>query len=113
MFKNEDFCDQTIINGLKEIGFPFKTMRVKGVDNKLSEQILPVTLYEVQKWLRNTRGIFVLIEAPYKTENGLGWSYTCCNKPITDEDDEVCFATGGLYDSYEEALMEGIKGSLY
>ena len=31
---------------------------------------------------------------------------------LTEEDKEVCFASGGFYDSYEEALIEGIKASV-
>ena len=34
------------------------------------------------------------------------------DKPMTEEDKEVCFASGGFYDSYEEALIEGIKASV-
>ena len=67
------------------------------------------TLWEAQKWLREEKGIFVYIDVPWKTDDGLGWSYFCCNKPMTEEDKEVCFASGGFYDSYEEALSEGIK----
>ena len=70
------------------------------------------TLYEAQKWLREEKGIYVMIEAPWETDDGLGWSHICCNKPLTIEDQEVCFATGGFFDSYEEALLEGIKQSI-
>ena len=66
-------------------------------------------LYEAQKFLREEKGIFVYIDVPWKTDDGLGWSYFCCNRPMTEEDKEVCFASGGFYDSYEEALLEGIR----
>jgi hypothetical protein len=70
------------------------------------------TLCEAQKWLREEKGIFVYIDVPWKTDDGLGWSYFCCNKPMTEEDKEVCFASGGFYDSYEEALLEGIRAAV-
>ena len=76
---------------------------------KDSKNIDAPTLWEAQKWLREEKGIFVYIDVPWKTDDGLGWSYFCCNKPMTEEDKEVCFASGGFYDSYEEALSEGIK----
>ena len=79
---------------------------------KDSKNIDAPTLWEAQKWLREEKGIFVYIDVPWKTDDGLGWSYFCCNKPMTEEDKEVFFASGGFYDSYEEALLEGIKAAV-
>ena len=98
MLTEKDYCDYDTYVALEGLGYP-EVMAF----NK------PFLLYEAQKWLREERGIFVYIDVPWKTDGGLGWSYFCCNKPMTEEDKEVCFASGGFYDSYEEALSEGIK----
>lgn len=94
MLTEKDCCDYKTCVALKELGFDWD---------------FEVSLWDAQKWLREEKGIFVMIEAPWKTDDGLGWSYLCCNKPLTEEEQEVCVASGGFYDSYEEALLEGIK----
>ena len=104
MLNNKDYCDYETCVALEELGFPIRRIKVKG-----EEKNVPILLYEAQKWLREEKGIFVYIDVPWKTDDGLGWSYFCCNKPMTEEDKEVCFASGGFYDSYEEALSKGIK----
>ena len=98
MLTEKDYCDYDTYVALEELGYP-EVMAF----NK------PFLLYEAQKWLREEKGIFVYIDVPWKTDGGLGWSYFCCNKPMTEEDKEVCFASGGFYDSYEEALAEGLR----
>ena len=97
MLTEKDYCDYKLVLELKELGYDY--IRREGL----------IHLYDAQKWLREVKGIFVYIDVPWKTDDGLGWSYFCCNKPMTEEDKEVCFASGGFYDSYEEALSEGIK----
>ena len=99
MLENKDYCDYETCVALEELGCPINSL-------------MRLHLYDAQKWLREEKGIFVYIDVPWKTDGGLGWSYFCCNKPMTEEDKEVCFASGGFYDSYEEALIEGIKASV-
>ena len=108
MLTERDFCDYETCVAFEELGFPIRRIKVKG-----EEKNVPISLYEAQKWLREEKGIYVMIEAPWKTDDGLGWSHICCNKPLTIEDQEVCFATGGFFDSYEEALLKGIKQAIY
>ena len=105
-----DFCDEETENELVKLGFPIEHACLQGSGIYVT---IHISLYEAQKWLREEKGIFVMIEAPWKTDDGLGWSHICCNKPLTEEDQEVCFATGGFFDSYEEALLEGIKQAIY
>ena len=100
MLTEKDYCDYKLVLELKELGYDY--IRREGL----------IHLYDAQKFLREEKGIFVYIDVPWKTDDGLGWSYFCCNKPMTEEDKEVCFASGGFYDSYEEALIEGIKASV-
>ena len=104
MLTKKDYCDKDACVALKELGIP----------RRLVEYVIPedkdrIHLWNAQKFLREEKGIFVYIDVPWKTDDGLGWSYFCCNKPMTEEDKEVCFASGGFHDSYEEALAEGIK----
>ena len=100
MLENKDYCDYATSVALKELGYP---------EYEILTYDFNLLLYEAQKWLREEKGIFVYIDVPWKTDDGLGWSYFCCNKPMTEEDKEVCFASGGFYDSYEEALSEGVR----
>ena len=100
MLTEKDYCDYKLVLELKELGYDY--IRREGL----------IHLYDAQKWLREEKGIFVYIDVPWKTDGGLGWSYFCCNKPMTEEDKEVCFASGGFYDSYEEVLIEGIRASV-
>ena len=126
----EDYCDYETCVALKELGYKGTSrffyatkespLRRYSYDQILTTGIadsvghtLAISLYVAQKWLREEKGIYVMIEAPWKTDDGLGWSHICCNKPLTKEDQEVCFATGGFFDSYEEALLEGIKQAIY
>lgn len=94
MLTEKDYCDYETAWELCSLGYPEEDWCL---------------LYSAQKWLREKKGIFVYIDVPWKTDDGLGWSYFCCNRPMTEEDKEVCFASGGFYDSYEEALSEGVK----
>ena len=109
MLTEKDYCDYETSIALEELGFPLKRIKVKNfIDGEFNNSV-PVLLYEAQKFLREEKEIFVYIDVPWKTDDGLGWSYFCCNKPMTEEDKEVCFASGGFYDSCEEALAEGLR----
>ena len=135
MLTEKDYCDYDTCVALKEIGYNEKSnwwfskffnedsgqMELVHINDNPAhlnydswgivpkDFVIRPSLYEAQKWLREEKGIYVMIEAPWKNDDGLGWSHICCNKPLTIEDQEVCFATGGFFDSYEEALLEGIK----
>ena len=113
MLTEKDYCDYETCVALRELGYPTK-MTFIGEQATIEIPINSglISLYEVQKWLREKKGIYVMIETPWKTDDGLGWSYICCNKPLTEEDQEVCFASGGFFDSYEEALLEGVREAI-
>ena len=115
MLTEKDYCDYDTCIALEELGYDDSTDLRYNSYGSLGDflgGIKAPSLYEAQKWLREKKGIFVYIDVPWKTDDGLGWSHFCCNKPMTEEDKEVCFASGGFYDSYEEALIEGIKASV-
>ena len=116
MLTNKDYCDYDTCVALENLGYIGRRRTLSTGKNKRGEICgkihYEILLYEAQKWLREEKGIFVYIDVPWKTDDGLGWSYFCCNKRMTEEDKEVCFASGGFYDSYEEALLEGIKSAV-
>lgn len=71
------------------------------------------TMYEAQKWLREEKSIYVTVGCPLIMNDGLGWSYEVCDKPWNGYSDDDCLkASGGAYDSYEEALSEGVRTSI-
>ena len=130
MLIQKDYCDYDTCVALKELGYigqgrhyydrdkdpnELRHFGVQVLTTRSAEAlnfVLAVHLFDAQKWLREEKGTFVYIDVPWKTDDGLGWSYICCNKPLTEEDQEVCFASGGFFDSYEEALLEGIKEAI-
>ena len=111
MLTEKDYCDYETCVALRELGYNAPQRLLVDYFGVYDEPQYDerIHLYDAQKWLREEKGIFVYIDVPWKIDGGLGWSHFCCNKPMTEEDEEVCFASGGFYDSYEEALSKGIK----
>lgn len=102
MLTEKDYCDYDTCVTLGELGFPLKRMKVKnGIDGKITEDtIVPVLLYEAQKWLREDKGLIVLVNH-LMTQEG-DWEWEISNK----------YRSLDMYYSYEEALSEGIKESI-
>jgi hypothetical protein len=117
MLENKDYCDYETCVALKELGysesFPLsKDYEVLGKD-------YDILLYEAQKWLREEKKIHIEVYAcaggymwelckAYETNTFSGGTtiYVCddvANPKLND---------AGRYDSYEEALSEGIKESV-
>lgn len=73
-------------------------------------QYLAPTLYEAQKWLREKHNIHVRVD-----NNASGWFYSFFKADngtfISDYDDNGP-NDGGCWDSYEEALNDGIMNAL-
>ena len=108
MLTEKDYCDYETCVALEELGFPIRRIKVKG-----TEKNVPISLYEAQKFLREEKSIYVTVGCPQIMNEGLGWSYEVCDKPWNGHSDDDCVkASGGAYDSYEEALSEGIKGAV-
>ena len=75
-----------------------------------SEEEFTCYLALASKFLREEKSIYVTVGCPQIMNEGLGWSYEVCDKPWNGYSDDDCLkASGGAYDSYEEALSEGIK----
>jgi hypothetical protein len=106
MLENKDYCDYDTCVALKELGYPIDWFE----DETYHENNTEISLYEAQKWLREEKSIYVTVGCPLIMNEGLGWSYEVCDKPWNGHSDDDCVkASGGAYDSYEEALSEGIK----
>ena len=97
MLENKDYCDYETCVALEELGCPINSL-------------MRLHLYDAQKWLREEKSIYVTVGCPLIMNEGLGWSYEVCDKPWNGHSDDDCLkASGGAYDSYEEALSEGIR----
>ena len=142
MLTEKDYCDYDTYVALKELGYKVSTSayympknsqlifvinQFRGgavMDCFYSNNSLPKecmasdfidapTMWEAQKWLREEKSIYVTVGCPLIMNEGLGWSYEVCDKPWNGHSDDDCVkASGGAYDSYEEALSEGIKGAV-
>ena len=121
MLTEKDYCDYDTCLTLGELGFPLKRMKVKnGIDGKITEDtIVPVLLYEAQKWLRKEKNIHIEVYACVR-----GYIYELCKayKPdsfsggttiYTPNDvDNPKLNDAGRYDDFEICLLEGINEAI-
>ena len=99
MLTEKDYCDYDICVALRELGY---------YDPIQSNTHLTIHLYDAQKWLREKKNIHVQVIVYSYTHL---WYYTsiCHNKiPITLKVGD----TVKMFNSYEEALLEGIKEAI-
>ena len=116
MLKAKDYCDYDTSRSLKELGF------ICGMgeypcciyDDAWHDQVDRPLLYETQKWMREERNILVIPELGiiHRNKNGIMHYYRVLVKNMNngiiitldnDRDD---------FESYEEALSEGIKEAI-
>ena len=130
MLENKDFCDYDTCVALKELGynrgayayyFPnhkedliFNTHPMRGCsinemvrgyntyskDTVGHELIDAPTMWEAQKWLREEKGVVVLVHHLITEEGDWEWEIS------------YRYRSKGMYHSYEEALFEGIKEAI-
>lgn len=113
MMTNKDYCNHETCVALEELGFPIRRIKVKG-----EEKRVPILLYEAQKWLREEKEIYVTVIPEYddyRPVKGVKYRLEVAHW----KDDEFGYETiewldEELYtiitfDSYEEALSEGVK----
>jgi hypothetical protein len=117
MLTEKDYCDYDTCVALKELGFPTKMTFV----NEFGSIEIPINsgliqLYEAQKFLREDKELFVNVElfgdydrdADGKTlGTWVYYSYGILNTTTADFIREYDLCTE--YQTYEEALLEGIK----
>ncbi len=97
MLKEKDYCDYDTCVALKELGYDDVTHYYF---NKEGVRTPRIPLYEAQKWLREEKDIIV-----YPEKNSFGWYYAIhYNVGKVHQ-----FKYSEEYETYEEALLEGIK----
>ena len=116
MLTEKDYCDYETCVALSELGCPVPKYATINIHTKEKEWKMWISLYNAQKWLREEEGLFVNVElfgdydrdADGKT---LGiwvyYSYGILNTTTADFIREYDLCTE--YQTYEEALSEGIK----
>ena len=105
MLTEKDYCDYDTCVALKELGYPTKMTFV----NEFGSIEIPVNsgliqLYEAQKWLRKEKRILILPDY-----NSFGW-FCGIHYPINSV--KMFKYTAKEVNSYEEALLEGIKEAI-
>lgn len=79
------------------------------IDGESVEFLCP-TLYVAQKWLRETKNLHIEI---YRSAVGYGYAIVKADNGTWQEDDDSMGPNdGGLWDTYEEALENGIQEAL-
>ena len=113
MLYEKDYCDYDTCVALKELGFPIRRIKVKG-----TEKNVPILLYEAQKWLRE-KEIYVSVIPEYnefRPVKGVKYRLEVAHWKNDDfgyetiewfDEEELHIVC--CFDSYEEALLEGIK----
>ena len=99
----KDFCDYDTCVALKELGCPIYSKEVRYEDNAVF--VPGVLLYAAQKWLRDEMKIQIEIPISFM-DNGV-WKFS-----FRIQTPEFYDRAIGEWDSYEEALLEGIKTSI-
>lgn len=102
------YCDYDTCFALKAVGYPLRTKIVKG-RNVNSEEIFEkellqdlVSLYEAQRWFREEKDLIITVL--YTTNNYHYW--------IQRSEDGYVYKIGDNYESYEKALLAGIKETI-
>ena len=119
MLTEKDYCDYETCVALKELGITACGLRFyeKGCPNTLYQnhlqpltirsaealdRVLAISLYYAQKWLREKKNIQIEIPTSFM-DNGV-WKFS-----FRIQTPEFYDRAIGEWDSFEEALLEGIK----
>ena len=131
MLNNKDYCDYDTCVALKELGFRERCVAyydtadnvgllyntqytcdvfpcqyddlLESRNSATEYEVDAPTLYSAQKWLREEKKIIVIIDIDYNWYYGIYFSEGNTYSPQFSE---------GEYDSYEEALLEGVKAAV-
>lgn len=116
MLTEKDYCDYETCVALKELYFNSLVDWYFNEDKRIVSSLaryrntyIPrISLYEAQKWLREEKGI--VVDVSFSPMEYFATIYINVRQTHSDkmyEFDRRVYAEGG--DSYEEALLEGIK----
>ena len=116
MLTDKDYCDYDTCVALKELGYPLTSKEVRYEDKAVF--VPGVLLYSAQKWLREEKEVYVTVIPEYNDYRPVkGVKYRLEVAHWKDDEfgyetiewlDEECLPII-TFDSYEEALSEGIK----
>ena len=125
MLTEKDYCDYKTCVALKELGYDDSTdLRYNsyGSLGNFLGGIKAPTLYEAQKWLREEKEVYVTVIPEYNEFGPIkGVKYRLEVAHWKDNEfgyetiewlDEECPHTIITFDSYEEALSEGINEAI-
>jgi hypothetical protein len=104
MLTQKDYCDYDTCVALKELGFPIDWFE----DETYHENNTEISLYEAQKWLREEKDIDVLIKLECKDVYSSLKHYSVYLSYIGGFIRRFQYLLDE-FNSYEEALSEGIK----
>lgn len=109
MATNKDYCDFATCVALKELGYNYPLELITDyfgvLDIPFHDQ--KIHLYDAQKWLRKEKQIEV--NAAWDNEKSYWFWYI---NEMTDIDYYNSIVSKSTYNSYEEALLEGIKEAI-
>ena len=110
MLTEKDYCDYETCVVLREVGYNAPQRLLVDYFGVYDEPQYDarVHLYYAQKWLREEKKIDVFVRAGI-LENRVRHYYA---EVFTSNDVIIIGNYGGDYDSYEEALLEGIKEAI-
>ena len=123
MLSAKDYCDYDTCVALKELGYIGQGRHFYDLDNDPKELrhfgiqvlttrsaealnfVLAVHLYDAQKWLREKKNIQIEISISFM-DNGV-WEFS-----FRIQTPEFYDRAIGEWDSYEEALLEGVRAAI-
>lgn len=118
MLNSKDYCDKDLTAVLKELGYPTKITFIgeqATIEIPINSGL--ISLYEAQKWLREAKEVYVTVIPEYNDYRPIkGVKYRL--EVAHWKDDEFGYETiewkdedytVSLFETYEEALSEGIK----
>lgn len=130
MLTQKDYCDYDTCVDLKELGFnslvDWYFKEDKSIASSLARYrntyIPRISLYEAQKWLREEKEIYVTVIPEYNEFSPIKgvkcrlevahWKDDEFGYETIEWLDEECPHTIITFESYEEALSEGIKAAV-
>ena len=95
----EKYCDYETCVALRELGYNAPQRLIPDYFGVFEEPQYDekIHLYDAQKWLREKKGVVVLVHHLMTEEGDWEWEIS------------YRYRSKGMYHSYEEALSEGIK----
>ena len=93
MLTEKDYCDYGLLRSLIEIGYP---------KYRILDTGFRILLYEAHKWLREEKGLHIEIDRV-----GYDWLVS-----VIETKNNLCLAVKNRCQSYEEALLEGVRASI-